>query len=84
MLAIDEVKKSIRENLNRYFDCSDTYNCYDLVEDVRSIILDATDNKPLYTVETEYLKNIIEAINSYDNFDAYTMSILIETIDELT
>jgi hypothetical protein len=84
MLDIDEVKKSIRENLNRYFDCSDTYNCYDLVEDVRSIILDATDNKPLHTVETEYLKNIIEAINYYDTLDAYTMSMLIETIDELT
>lgn len=84
MLDIDEVKKSIRENLNRYFDCSDTYNSDDLVEDIRSIILDATDNKPLHTVESEYLKAIIEAINSYDNFDTYTMSMLIETIDELT
>jgi hypothetical protein len=84
MLDINEIKKSIRENLNRYFDCSDTYNSDDLVEDVRSIILDATDNKPLHTVESEYLKEIIEAINSYDNCDTYTMSMLIETIDELT
>lgn len=84
MLDIVEVKKSIRENLNRYFDCSDTYNCYDLVEDVRSIILDATDNKPLHTVESEYLKSIIEAINNYDNLYSYTMSMLIETIDYLT
>lgn len=84
MLDIVEIKKSIRENLNRYFDCSDTYNSDDLVEDVRSIILDTTDDKPLHTVESEYLKAIIEAINSYDNFDTYTMSMLIETIDELT
>lgn len=84
MLDIVEVKKSIRENLNRYFDCSDTYNCYDLVEDIRSIILDITDNKPLHTVESEYLKAIIEAINTYDNYDTYTMSMLIETIDYLT
>jgi hypothetical protein len=84
MLDINEIKKSIRENLNRYFDCSDTYNSDDLVEDVRSIILDATDNKPLHTVETDYLKEIIEAINSYDNCDTYTISMLIETIDELT
>lgn len=84
MLDIVEVKKSIRENLNRYFDYSDTYNCYDLVEDIRSIILDTTDNKPLYTVESEYLKAIIEAINTYDNYDTYTMSMLIETIDYLT
>jgi hypothetical protein len=84
MLDINEIKKSIRENLNRYFDCTDTYNSDDLVEDVRSIILDATDNKPLHTVESEYLKEIIEEINSYDNCDTYTMSMLIETIDELT
>ena len=84
MLDIVEVKKSIRENLNRYFDFSDTYNCYDLVEDIRSIILDATDNKPLHTVESEYLKAIIEAINTYDSYDTYTMSMLIETIDYLT
>ena len=58
MLDIVKVKKSIREKLNRYFDCSETYNCYDLVEDVRSIILDANDNKPLHTVESEYLKAI--------------------------
>lgn len=84
MLDIDEVKKSIRENLNRYFDCFDTYNSDDLVEDIRSIILDATDNKPLHTVETEYLKDIIEAINSYDNCDTYTISMLVKIIDDLT
>lgn len=84
MLDINEVKKSIRENLNRFFDCSDTYNSDDLVEDIRSIILDATDNKPLHTVESEYLKSIIEAINNYDNLYSYTMSMLIETIDYLT
>lgn len=84
MLDIDEVKKTIRENLNRYFDCSDTYNSDDLVDDVRSIILDATDDKPLHTVESDYLKEIIEAINSYDNCDTYTISMLIETIDYLT
>lgn len=84
MLDIDEVKKSIREKLNRYFDCSNTYNSDDLVEDVRSIILGATNDKPLYSVESDYLKAIIEAINSYDNFDTYTMSMLIETIDYLT
>jgi hypothetical protein len=83
MLDINEVKKSIRENLNRYFDCSDTYKSDDLIEDVRSIILDATDNKPL-SAESEYLKDIIEAINSYDNYDTYTISMLIETIDYLT
>ena len=84
MLDIVKVKKSIREKLNRYFDCSETYSCYDLVEDIRSIILDANDNKPLHTVESEYLKAVIEAINSYDNFDTYTMPMLIETIDYLT
>lgn len=84
MLDIVEIKKSIREKLNRFFDCSDIYSSVDLVEDVRSIILDATNDKPLYTVETEYLKNIIEAINSYDNCDTYTIFMLIETIDELT
>lgn len=84
MLDIVKVKKTIREKLNRYFDCPETYNCYDLVEDVRSIILDANDGKPLHTVESEYLKAVIEAINSYDNFDTYTMSMLIETIDCLT
>ena len=84
MLDINIIKKSIRENLNRYFDCSDTYNSDDLVEDIRSIILDATDNKPLHTVESEYLKDIIEAINSYDTYDSYTVSMLIEAIDALT
>ena len=84
MLDIVKVKKSIREKLNRYFDCSDTYNSDNLIEDVRYIILDANDGKPLHTVESKYLKSIIEAINSYDNFDTYTMPMLIETIDYLT
>lgn len=84
MLDIVEIKKSIRENLNRYFDCFDTYNSDDLVEDVRSTILNATNDKPLYNVETEYFKDIIEAINSYDNCDTYTISMLIKTIDDLT
>lgn len=84
MLDINIVKKSIREKLDRFFDCSDTYNSNDFVEDVRLVILDATDNKPLHTVESEYLKDIIEAINSYDTYDSYTVSMLIEAIDALT
>jgi len=83
MLNIIEVKKSIRENLNRYFDCSDTYNSDDLVEDIRSIIFDVTNDKPL-SAESEYLKDIIEAIDSYDSCSTYTKSMLIETIDDLT
>lgn len=78
---VEDLKDSVRADLQRVYDDEDTYNCEDFIETIRGYIADLPEE---IVEEDEYVSRLNEMLQEAETEEQYHASQFVTDVDDIT